>query len=43
LFLDEPLPINGVVTLSDKPGFGMTLNPEAKLTPYKEFFNKSAF
>jgi hypothetical protein len=38
LFLDEPLPINGVVKVSDKPGFGMTLNPAAKLTPYRDFF-----
>ena len=25
-FLDEPLPVDGYVTLSDKPGFGVTLN-----------------
>ena len=32
-FKDEPLPVNGYVTLSDKPGFGLELNREAnKLT-----------
>lgn len=33
LFLDEPLPLNGKITLEDKPGFGMTLNPKAQLAP----------
>ncbi|CAG8951576.1 hypothetical protein HYFRA_00007492 [Hymenoscyphus fraxineus] len=35
LFLDEPIPINGYldVTELDKPGFGLTLNPAAKLIP----------
>jgi hypothetical protein len=28
LFLDEPLPVDGYVSLSDKPGFGVTLNRE---------------
>ena len=27
-FTDEPLPVDGYVTLSDKPGFGVTLNRE---------------
>ena len=32
-FKDEPLPVDGYVTLSDKPGFGLELNREAnKLT-----------
>lgn len=35
-FLDEPLPKDGYVDLTDKPGFGVTLNKEGvKLTrPY---------
>ena len=35
-FLDEPLPENGYVTLSDKPGFGVTLNREGNnlVRPY---------
>ena len=28
LFLDEPLPENGYVSLSNKPGFGVTLNKQ---------------
>lgn len=40
LFLDEPLPVNGVVTLDEnKYGFGMTLNPAANLVPFTAFFN----
>lgn len=33
LFLDEPLPENGQIQVSqlDKPGFGLTLNPAVKL------------
>ncbi|MHB8575092.1 MAG: L-rhamnonate dehydratase [Dehalococcoidia bacterium] len=31
LFTDEPLPANGVVTIGDAPGFGLTLNPAAGL------------
>lgn len=35
LFTDEPLPVNGYITLTDKPGFGVTLNPAVKLVrPY---------
>ncbi|KAJ9455159.1 L-rhamnonate dehydratase [Diplonema papillatum] len=36
LFLDEPLPEKGYITLDPKkPGFGVTLNPDAKLRrPY---------
>ena len=32
LFLDEPVPLNGALTVADleKPGFGLTLNPVAK-------------
>lgn len=35
LFLDEPIPVNGYldVTQLDKPGFGLTLNPAARLIP----------
>jgi L-alanine-DL-glutamate epimerase-like enolase superfamily enzyme len=32
--IGEPLPVNGRVTLSDKPGFGIELNPDY-LQPYK--------
>jgi hypothetical protein len=32
LFLDEPMPVDGYITLTDKPGFGVTLNPKIKLT-----------
>jgi L-rhamnonate dehydratase len=33
LFLDEPIPINGKMAVSvlDKPGFGLTVNPHARL------------
>jgi L-alanine-DL-glutamate epimerase-like enolase superfamily enzyme len=33
LFLDEPIPTNGYLDISelDKPGFGLTLNPKARL------------
>jgi L-rhamnonate dehydratase len=33
LFLDEPMPINGKLSVSrlDKPGFGLTLNPQVRL------------
>lgn len=35
LFLDEPIPEKGYLDVSqlDKPGFGLTLNPAAKLIP----------
>lgn len=36
LFLDEPLPHGGKISLDDKPGFGMTLNPKAKLVPARQ-------
>jgi L-rhamnonate dehydratase len=26
--IGEPLPVNGHITLSDKPGFGIELNPD---------------
>jgi L-rhamnonate dehydratase len=35
LFADEPLPLNGRLKPSDRPGFGVTLNPERQLhRPY---------
>lgn len=34
LFIGEELPVDGKIGLSDKPGFGMTLNPEAALKRY---------
>ena len=36
LFTDEPLPVDGYITLSDKPGFGVTLNRAgiAMVRPY---------
>ncbi|ELT88871.1 hypothetical protein CAPTEDRAFT_113751 [Capitella teleta] len=35
LFLDEPLPSDGYIDLPDKPGFGVTLNPDLTLhRPY---------
>jgi L-rhamnonate dehydratase len=35
LFLDEPIPVKGYLdtTQLDKPGFGLTLNPAARLIP----------
>jgi L-rhamnonate dehydratase len=35
LFIDEPIPVNGYLTADqlDKPGFGLTLNPAARLIP----------
>jgi L-rhamnonate dehydratase len=33
LLLDEPVPENGRLRLSDAPGFGVRLNPECKLNP----------
>lgn len=39
LFLDEPVPTNGRIDIDEtKPGFGLTLNPEAKLIPFSSFF-----
>ena len=35
LFLDEPLPKDGVIILPDKPGFGVTLNRDIIHRPYK--------
>lgn len=32
LFVDEPVPANGRLDVSDKPGFGLTLNPGVALT-----------
>jgi len=31
LLLDEPVPQNGRIRLSDTPGFGVRLNPECRL------------
>ncbi|EJU03623.1 mandelate racemase/muconate lactonizing enzyme family protein [Dacryopinax primogenitus] len=33
LFLNEPLPIGGILDVSDAPGFGLELNPQAVLIP----------
>jgi len=33
LLLDEPVPADGRLRLSDTPGFGVRLNPECKLQP----------
>ena len=35
LFIDEPIPVNGFLMAHqlDKPGFGLTLNPAARLIP----------
>ncbi|ODN73099.1 racemase [Cryptococcus wingfieldii CBS 7118] len=38
LFTNEVLPHNGVVDLTDEPGWGLELNPEAELVPYGSFF-----
>ncbi|WWC60753.1 uncharacterized protein I303_103329 [Kwoniella dejecticola CBS 10117] len=38
LFTNEVLPHNGKVNLTDEPGFGLTLNPNAQLVPYSDFF-----
>ena len=32
LFVDETVPVNGHVTVSDRAGFGVTLNPALKWT-----------
>ena len=42
LFTNELLPVNGRIDLSDEPGWGLTLNPNAELVPYKSFFTPSA-
>lgn len=35
LLLDEPVPVNGRLTVPDRPGFGVRLNPDVPLTrPY---------
>merc|ERR1712224_779688 len=35
-FIDEPVPKDGWIELTDKPGFGLTLNPKLNLVrPYK--------
>jgi L-rhamnonate dehydratase len=40
LFLNEPVPVDGKLVMDDRPGFGMTLNPEVKLTPSSEVLRK---
>jgi L-rhamnonate dehydratase len=37
LFLDEPLPENGYISLADNPGFGVTLNPAVRATFERPF------
>jgi len=37
LFLDEPLPADGKLEMDNRPGFGMTLNPAAKLIPAAQY------
>lgn len=41
LFTDEVLPVNGRVQLTDAPGFGLTLNPNANLIPYSSFWKST--
>ena len=31
IFKNEPVPVNGEITLTDKPGFGAEFNDEVKL------------
>ncbi|KAK4046571.1 hypothetical protein OIO90_006522 [Microbotryomycetes sp. JL221] len=37
LFLNEPVPHGGSIDVSDEPGFGLVLNPQAKLLPAVKF------
>lgn len=41
LFIDEPVPTNGWIDVSilDKPGFGLTLNPKARLVEASRLLN----
>lgn len=41
LFLNEPIPVNGYLDVSvlDKPGFGLELNPAARLLPAEKLLN----
>lgn len=43
LFIDEPIPINGKLQVSvlDKPGFGLTVNPKAPLIDAAGILNPS--
>lgn len=43
LFVNEPIPVNGYVDVADldKPGFGLELNPAARLLPAKNILNPS--
>jgi L-rhamnonate dehydratase len=42
LFTNEVLPVNGKVDLTDLPGFGLELNPNANLVPYSAFFKSES-
>ena len=35
IFTDEPVPKDGYITLSEKPGFGVTLNKDVELEEVK--------
>ncbi|KAM0748396.1 racemase [Meredithblackwellia eburnea MCA 4105] len=37
LFLNEPIPSGGSIDVSDAPGFGLILNPDAELIPSSKF------
>ncbi|KZF24290.1 mandelate racemase/muconate lactonizing enzyme family protein [Xylona heveae TC161] len=41
LFTNEPIPVNGYLDVSelDKPGFGLEINPAARLLPANNIFN----
>ncbi|KAL7411642.1 L-rhamnoate dehydratase-like protein [Mrakia frigida] len=39
LFLNEPIPTGGRIDVSDEPGFGLVLNPKARLIPAGRLFN----
>jgi L-rhamnonate dehydratase len=34
--LDEPIPVNGRMKLSEAPGFGVRLNPACKVLPVSQ-------
>ena len=40
IFTNEPVPVNGEVTLTDKPGFGAEFNNEVELEDASEFEKK---
>lgn len=43
LFINEPIPVKGYLDVSDldKPGFGLELNPAARLLPARHILNPS--